>query len=571
MRRSRLSGCLSALFFGTVTLAGAFPGWMGVYDYYQRHDGGNPGRFLILMNQSYVGLEANVGYRVNGGTNWAEYPMSYVTDVDGNSLWEYIPSQPFPFGANVEFYFHGYDADPTNNIYDSRDTLNYFSGPLAWNNQTELPLFSVYPNNSLPAADYAAGGHHLYAALAFAGISTNLTLSRKVPGKDWVSFPVTGPGGVISEFDLAADDTHVVLAYRADTNLFVITSPDHGTTWNPALQIATIDANPSGPEIAANGQGGFAVVYGVSTNCCGSHSLHVITSTNAGQQWSSPVSAFNFGAVGAYATSLELAGNQQGWFLATLEVNQGGAQVMRGGFSSDGNAWTMTYLGGDGQAWPGFDLAVGTNRAIIAADPYYNTSTWVWASAAGGGWTTQSIGRALENGAQILLGSDLQHAFFLYRFEDNDASPSSSLYLPTYRVSEDNGTTWSYPRPVPLTKPASNNYVTLQAVISAQGPVQRLVWHHNDYVSMFQRMHSVWYQETDGFQEALGSDVLGEGQFLIAATNLTPGMSHQLEYASGVTSTTWSNLATLSHGATSIVVNAPAGQPGGIYRIKSSY
>jgi hypothetical protein len=107
----------------------AFPSWMGVYGTYQRHNGGNPGLFTILMNQDYPGLQAEVGIQIqldghpdNG--MWNTYDMSYVGHVDGNSMWQYAPDTAFPEGAHVAFYFHGMD-EWGGHIYDSDQGNNY--------------------------------------------------------------------------------------------------------------------------------------------------------------------------------------------------------------------------------------------------------------------------------------------------------------------------------------------------------------------------------------------------------------------------------------------------------------
>lgn len=556
----------------TVQSVSAFPGWMGVYSYYQRHDGQNPGRFRILMNQSYVGLEANVGIKVDGG-DWTEFPMNYVADVDGNSLWEYIPPQPFPFGSNVEFYFHGYDTDPANHIYDSRTASNYFSGTLFWGDHRVLPMYSVYPNNNLAPTAFACGGETLYLAFAFPGINTNLTFSRKYPGREWETFQMPGETATIGGHDLTADDTTVLAAYWIDTNIFVRTSPDDGNTWTEPVFLASVPASGSmaGLSAAAGGDGSFAVAYGIATNCCGAQNILVAVSTNTGLGWSTPSPAFQFHDVGAYANGFKLAGNQSGWFLAVREVYQGSSMIMLGGSSTNGSQWVTTHLGGDGNAWTDYDISATSNRVLIAADPYYSAMTMVWPSAPGGGWSTQKIDRVLESGSQIWLGNDLGNTFYLYRDEDNDTSPSAQTYLPAYRISVDGGNVWSYPQPVKFDYPGSNNMVSLKRVLGAAGPVQHLIWLHNDYVSMFQRMYSYWSQESSGFAETLAVSAREDGLLLIAATNLTAGMSHVLQSANSPDAGTWSDLSAWSHGDTNILVNPPSGITGVAYRIKSSY
>jgi len=82
--------------------------WIGVYGDFHRHDRANPGTFTILINRDYPGLHAEAGIQIDGG-KWEVHPMRYAGNVDGNSVWFFVPSQPFPNGAVVRFFFHGWD------------------------------------------------------------------------------------------------------------------------------------------------------------------------------------------------------------------------------------------------------------------------------------------------------------------------------------------------------------------------------------------------------------------------------------------------------------------------------
>lgn len=114
---------LFALLAGAQSAA-AFPSWMGIYGNHIRHDDqSNPGRFSILMNEDYVGLQADVGIQVNGG-EWSTHSIQYAGNVDGNSYWTFTPAEAFPGGATVKYYFHGFDGTGSH-IYDSRNGLNY--------------------------------------------------------------------------------------------------------------------------------------------------------------------------------------------------------------------------------------------------------------------------------------------------------------------------------------------------------------------------------------------------------------------------------------------------------------
>lgn len=114
-----------------VQAAMAFPTWIGVYGSYQRHTNSvNPGTFTILMNQSYVGLHAEVGIRVDAGS-WQTYAMSYDGNVGSDSKWVYSPGTSYSTGSTVSYYFHGYD-DWGGHIYDNNGGSNYsFTASLA--------------------------------------------------------------------------------------------------------------------------------------------------------------------------------------------------------------------------------------------------------------------------------------------------------------------------------------------------------------------------------------------------------------------------------------------------------
>jgi len=115
---------LVMVFFGLGACAQAFPSWIGVYGSYVRHnDPNNPGTYTILQNQDYVGLHAEVGVQINGGS-WTVYQMNYSGDVSGNSIWTFTPTSAYPSSASVKYYFHGYD-NWGGNIWDSNGGNNY--------------------------------------------------------------------------------------------------------------------------------------------------------------------------------------------------------------------------------------------------------------------------------------------------------------------------------------------------------------------------------------------------------------------------------------------------------------
>ena len=101
----------------------AIPTWIGVTAGTQRQSGGNPGTFVVMMNQYYTTLHASVAISVNGG-NYKEYPMSYDGTISKNSKWSYSPAAVFPAGANIKYYFRGWD-DAGGSIFDGTGTTAY--------------------------------------------------------------------------------------------------------------------------------------------------------------------------------------------------------------------------------------------------------------------------------------------------------------------------------------------------------------------------------------------------------------------------------------------------------------
>ncbi len=87
---------------------GSSSSWMGVYGDHERHSGGNPGSFSVLMNQDYLGLHADLVLRVDGG-EWQRQAMDWLGNVEGDSLWGFVPADSFEPGSTVDFFFHGYD------------------------------------------------------------------------------------------------------------------------------------------------------------------------------------------------------------------------------------------------------------------------------------------------------------------------------------------------------------------------------------------------------------------------------------------------------------------------------
>lgn len=248
---AKLAAVLAVMWMGTGA-AWAFPGWMGVYAPHLRHDGGNPGTFSILMNQDYFGLHAEVGIQVNGGA-WTVYPMTYAGHFNANdSKWTYTPPMPFPAGATVKYYFHGYD-DWGGHLYDSQNAQNYTitipggGGALAWSTPADLPLGA-----GATSPDIAAYNGVLYAAW---GTRSNeydsplrLWLSKKV-GNAWQAPTfVAQVSSAWAAPRLAVSASGVHLAFNDYAHLYYIRSENDGQTWTSPIVVS----NALYPELRAD-------------------------------------------------------------------------------------------------------------------------------------------------------------------------------------------------------------------------------------------------------------------------------------------------------------------------------
>ena len=533
----------------------AFPTWIGVYGTIPRHDGVNPGQFTIMMNADYFGLEANVGIRVNGG-EWAEHAMTYQTNLSGNSVWTYAPAEPFPFGAAVEYYFHGYEG--ANNLYDSAGSSNYHSGPLFWTAPADTGLVSAYPGNGYGKPRICALGADLIGAHSY-GV---LTLGRKPVGCEWESlaYPLEDTG--IADFGIVGNGGVLLVAIMTGTNVAVRTSVDRGETFSAPVQLAALPENASfsGLSVSAGAAGEFGVAYGLCTNCCGAQQVFFTRSTNSGTAWSAPAVAMESGDPGAYFSWLELGHNDDGWFLAARNVWQGSSLIMYCATAPNGTAWTTANLGGN-RAWSDPDLCLASNRAVLAADPYYDDYVRTW-RCQGGSWTTQDVDRALESGRSVKLSTDGRGKWFLFRQVDNNAG-----WLWGSFQSLDDGLTWTTNRalPNPQVMNASDSFTVEQAL--NVGPKQYLLWHADYYVGTYQRMHEALLQKSDGYEEILDNLVWQGGTFTVAIANAAPGATNHLECSGSIVAPVWTNLYTWTGTAAATNWSGTAGTQG-YFRIR---
>ncbi len=549
--------CLFVGFWLLLAASGeAFPTWMGVYGTIPRHNGVNPGQFTILMNEDYFGLQANVGIRVNGG-DWQESAMSYQTNVNGNSVWAYVPPEPFPFGAEVDYYFHGFEG--TNHVYDSANSANYFSGPLFWTAPEDTGLISSYPGNNYGKVRMCTLGGDLMGAHSI-GV---LGMARRSPGTEWeaLAYPLEDTG--IADFAIAGDEATLVVARLAGTNVAVRMSSDRGETFSASVPVAVQPENAtfSGLSVASGRPGEFGLVYGVSTNCCGAQQLFFLHSTNSAATWSAPVVAMDSGDAYAYYSWQELGHNDEGWFLAARSIWPGSSTlIMNCARSTNGAAWTNTVLGGN-RAWSEPDMSLSSNTVGIAADPYFDSFIRVW-SCQGGIWSTQSVARALESGRTVRLSNDGHGRWFVFRQVDNNAGSLWGTFL-----SRDNGQTWTTNRALPNPAVMSvNDNFTLEQVLNV-GPKQYVLWHADYYIGTFQRMHEAQLQSSDGYEERMDAFSVEGSSFTVSVANVAPGATNHLEISASLSPPAWKNVATWrGNGTTTNWTGTTVAQ--GYYRVR---
>jgi hypothetical protein len=231
---------------GSLSLAGsasAFPTWMGVYGTEVRHtDGANPGTYTILMNQDYVGLKANVGIQVNGGS-WVEFPMTYAGKKDNNSKWTFNPAAAYSSGATVKYYFRGYDGGG-NNIWDSKNGQNYsFTAMRLITNVTWGAVYDIPHGAGVAGVDIAAFSGSVYAVWSegtvnygYPSESYTLKFSRKAAGGHWSSPVILSTNGSYPKIAVAASGVHVVYGEGRQIARYKRSAND-GAGWSAPIDI----------------------------------------------------------------------------------------------------------------------------------------------------------------------------------------------------------------------------------------------------------------------------------------------------------------------------------------------
>lgn len=554
---------------GLAQVAVAFPTWMGVYSFYQRHNGRNPGTFCIMMNQDYWGLNANVGIQVNGG-GWQEFPMAYETNKDGNSVWSYTPTNTFPFGAQVAYYFHGMEEGSASNIYDSAGSSNYHSGPLYWSDARLVDFLAPYPGNA-PYRAKAAGDHDRVYLAAALNSSPVFTLAVQPAGQPWQDLTNLFEAATIDDFAIAATPRGAVLALVTNLTVAARVSSDFGKTYAEPVFVAPMPDGASvyGLDVVCLPNGTLALAFGVSTNCCGAQKIFYAQSTDNGASWSVPVLVDEPTTYGDYYNMLRIAQNDTGIFIIYRGVSSGASTYLRVARSLNGAAWSITSLGSN-RAWSDFGVYADTNLLLVAADPYVDSVAKVFRTFNGQDWETNMVSHPLESGRTLWLGADWKKNPVLFRMEDNQ--DDGEFLMLASRTSTNAGAGWSDPNPVYWPPPytVGNDTYTLRQVVAAPNNLF-LLWHFDLYIGMFQRMHEIRLQTSDGFTERMGTLELTGGQLRIPYTNLVNGMVYELQRSTHFPPSSWETVATGSATNNSGVWTDAATGPGGFYRVWAPY
>lgn len=410
----------------------AFPTWMGVYGTTVRHaDGQNPGTYMIMMNQDYVGLHAEVGVQVNGGA-WQVYSMSYLNRTDNNSVWQYTPAQAYPAGATVNYYLHGFD-DWGGNIWDSRNAQNYsFTVAGGGTNTLTWGTPKSVPGTSVQAMDIAAYNGMLYAVWQENGFngSAKIMFAKKAAGAEWGA-PLQILEGGYSYPRLAASESGLHLIYSDYGHVNYLRSADDGATWTGPVSFG-VDTTSYGTRYAElRADANYAYVAYDDFMAPETSKIYFRRIGKAAGAWEAAKLVYTLSSykVTVGVDDFEVRGNTL-HLLTRAQSWYGGYSSCKYHSSTDGGAnWTEASLNGtvqqmDEAGGTVFNAAMGTGvdgGAIVLA----KRTTGAW-SAQGVVWpgTAALAGlRQIDAGLVVVA----QQAF---------------LYA---RLSTDNGATWGQP------------------------------------------------------------------------------------------------------------------------------
>lgn len=437
---------------------------MGVYADIKRHDGQNPGVFTILMNQDYIGLNAEIGI-LSGGT-WRTYPMTYGGRKDGNSVWKYTPAQTFPAGETVTYYFHGFDGSG-GHIWDSNNAQNYsFSA--------SEPVLSFGTPGTLNAnfifsqLDACAAG-----SVGFLGIQGDATAYgiRPTEQTDWtLSLLAGGSSNRFGDVATAANQNTGLLVTSISNQLVVtrfnLSSGGSAPQGSQRITISGMMDFQYVAEIAASawGDSGFVIAFSI-----GSSGVHpdgyTMRSLDQGQTWSAPVKTFtsDYGVspiqVGWNGQSLVLVHKSFARYLDALHVRT----------STDGLTWNDTVLtnviGGGSSGQPA--LIASPNHTLVATVGNSAREISVW-RLQGGSWSRSATPMGTLSNVAGATATDLpdgRTALFIQTWDT--AGTVKAL------VSADHGLTW--PASTMVSHPSTNNPRLIKAF--TVGSTVNLLWH----------------------------------------------------------------------------------------------
>jgi len=431
----------------SATAAMAFPSWMGVYGSIERHTDGNPGTYTVLMNQDYWGLNAEIGVQVQhvslGGISgqWNVYPLTYIGNQEGNSVWSFTPSQVLPEGTRVQFYFHGWD-NQGGNLWDNNGGANYsflaesmpqFDGD--WGSELSIPhVAGAY------AFDMAGADGSLFAVWQEGGywaeggfVPSTVMFSSKTAGHSW---ELPQPVAAGSYPLIAASSEGVFILYTAagyPQTASLVRSTDLGHSWSAPVNDSFMTRYA---RLRAAGNS----IYVVYDEFAAPETSEVFFRRMAvdASVWEPAQSIFNKSSYKAtvYVKDFDVHGDQvslstylQGWY---------------GGFAT-------TYYhesANGGQSWQ--EQSHGLDQVQIASDAsgkryvlgYDSTPVgggmYVASKTAGSVWSTPALfqeGVVTASGLQVIGGS-------LVAVLGNYENPMECF------VSEDGGFSWSDPAPV---------------------------------------------------------------------------------------------------------------------------
>ncbi|MBU0677292.1 MAG: glycoside hydrolase [Verrucomicrobia bacterium] len=405
-------------------MAMAFPSWIGVYGAYERHDGGNPGTFTILMNDDYPGLHARVGIDVNG-SGFGLYDMDYVGHVDNNSMWQFAPGTAFPEGSTVSYYFEGWEDYSGAKVWDSNSEQNY-SFTAAENTDLAFgPTLLIGPSAVQDVAFYGNRAYALNGATIQPGYISeqgiNYAGSLSVSGGSKIA--IRGSSVVVVEHDSEAG------------KLTVHQSSDSGSTFSAPIEI---NAGPNVYTYDVTFKGGqIVIVYSVNPDTdyyYGSRQLWSVMSYGVGAAFQSPV-LISEKPMGWFS-ELRVESNGTDIFVGSRFTVQAYEDTIFAAHSADGQNWTSDTLLGSKSA-QNWSMVVTDNDAVFALDPYYSNTIEVrrWNGA---GETSMNLSKdAYASGTRVFLARDISGDLFLihkmqdhyavYRNSGNDWVPASSL------------------------------------------------------------------------------------------------------------------------------------------------